>query len=166
MRPPTSADRSPRYLRITFDTESAQRKRMHDAVAHRALQIGQGSCGSGLGLLEWRRAESEVLKPLDCGFLVSNDKIRLSADISCFEEGEIEICVEPRTLAICGKERVRVGATNASPEKKSEALTFRTRSLPVDIDPRQVTARIKGSCLEVDLPKARATQLHSPTRAA
>ncbi len=172
MRSPSSTERSSsgRRLKIASVTPSQQRKRIHDAIAQRAFHISESRrCEPEHQLEDWQRAESEILRPLNCGFLMLDDKIGLSTDATCFEEGEIEIYVEPRRLTICGKERVcKPGAT---PEKgvsrlKSN-LVFHFLDLPLEIKPSQVTARFKGRTLEIDLPKASAIRkVHTHENAA
>src|ERR1700674_2280080 len=93
-----------RKLKISAVNPSEQAQRIRDVVACRAYQIYQ-SRGSrpGQELQDWRRAESEVVKPLCCGFLTQDAKISLNTDASFFQPGEIEICIEPRHLAVCGR---------------------------------------------------------------
>ena len=51
----------------------------------------------GHELKDWREAESEILHPLNCGFLVLDNRVEVNTDAASFGEGEIQICVEPQT---------------------------------------------------------------------
>ena len=163
MRTPSSSERSwkGRQLKIASVAPIQQRKRIHDAIARRAFEIcNSRGCEAGHQLEDWKRAKAEILRPLDCGFLVCDDKLDLSTDAACFEEGEIEIWAEPRRLTICGKEQIcRRGAAleKVSANRESD-LIFRYLDLPFEINPAHVTARFRGRTLEIELPKAVATQ--------
>jgi hypothetical protein len=159
-----------RRLTISAVNPSELTRRIHEAVALRAFQIYKSrGCVPGQELEDWRHAEREVVKLLSCGFLGLDDKISVDTDASIFQEGEIEICVEPRRMTVCGKERVpkgestpRVGETASRDE-----FVFYVLDLPIDIDPLQVGATFNGCCLEIDLPYARGSQtVHAPEKAA
>jgi len=163
MRQETSTERSwnGRIFQITAVSASEQSKRIHDAISLRAFQICERrGCGAGRGREDWRRAESEILAPLNCGHVIQDDKIQLSTDAACFEKGEIEICVEPRRLTLCGtpaKCTPLLTPENSGSQARKDFI-FRTLELPVAIEPSQATAKFKGRFLEIDLPKARATR--------
>lgn len=150
-----------RRLRIRQVTPEDRAAMIRDAVARRVAQNCEThGCEPGHELKDWRQAESEILSPLNCGFLVSDHSIELSTDAACFGEGEIEICLEPRHLTICGME------CNSTPEAVTKSAGFmpaghsiiRTLTLPFEIDPSEVSARFKGRMIEIELPKAYATQ--------
>lgn len=167
-----------RTLKVVAMDPGEQTKRIHDAVARRAYHIFERR-GSTLGheLEDWQRAEFETVSLLDCGCLVLDDKVSLNTDLSVFAEGVIEVCVEPHRLTICGKipHRRLVLPTRrhyAHPRKESATLerngssseedfVFRVLDLPVAIEPSRVAARFTGRTLEIDLPKAQATQERS-----
>jgi HSP20 family protein len=147
-----------RKLKISAVNPSEQAQRMHDGVARRAYQIYQSRGSSpGQQLQDWRRAESEVVKPLCCGFLSQDAKISLNTDASFFQKGEIEICVEPRRLAVCGRAcaREKEMIPGSEPSVSYSDFVFRVLDLPVEVDLSQVTARFNGPILEIDLPRAR-----------
>jgi HSP20 family molecular chaperone IbpA len=147
-----------RKLKISAVNPSEQTQRMRDAVGRRAYQLYQNrGFRPGQELQDWRRAEWEVVKPLSCGFLTQDAKISLNSDASFFQEGEIEICVEPRRLAVCGREDARKKETipGSDPSLAYSDFVFRVLDLPAEIDPSQVTARFNGRVLEIELPRAR-----------
>ena len=159
MKSALSAERSwhGRHLKITLLNPIERDAKIHDAIAQRSFQIcKKRNCAPGHQLEDWRRAESETLHLLNCGYLVLDDKIALSTDAACFEEGEIEICLEPRRLTICGRQRGRKQGvlTQKATSSLNGNLIFRALDLPVQIEPSEVTARFKGRSLEIDLPKA------------
>lgn len=159
MRPPSSTQRSwnGRRLTITSLKPIERDGRIRDAIAKRAFQICESRGGSsGHQLEDWRRADSEILRPLNCGYLVADDKIELSTDAASFGEGEIEICVQPRRLMICEKEQI---CKPGGPREKigssmNRDLVFWYLDLPLEIEPSEVTAKFRGRTLEIDLPKA------------
>jgi HSP20 family molecular chaperone IbpA len=149
-----------RHLRIRQVTPEERAAMIRDAVARRVAQNCETrGCEPSHELKDWRQAESEILRTLNCGFLVSDHSIELSTDAASFGEGEIKICLEPRHLTISGME------CNSTPETVTEPAGFmpdhsiiRTLELPFEIDPSEVSARFKGRKIEIELPKAYATQ--------
>jgi HSP20 family molecular chaperone IbpA len=145
-----------RHLKITRVTPDERAGIIRDAVAKKVFQNFESrGTEPGHELKDWRQAESEILRPLNCGFLLLDHSIELSTDAASFGEGEIEICVEPRHLTICGKERT--GTPKPVPES-ANLLTIRSLELPIEIEPSEVTAGFKGRMIEIDLPKAYARQ--------
>ncbi len=150
-----------RRLEIRQVTPEERATIIRDAVAKEVAQNCEScGCESGHELKDWRQAESEILHPLNCGFLVSDYSIKLSVDAAGFGEGEIEICVEPRHLTICGMECAGAPGTlsKSAGLKSASHSTIRTLELPLEIDPSQVSGEFKGRMLEIDLPKAYAGQ--------
>jgi len=150
-----------RHLKITRVSPNELDARIHEAIARRAYQIFE-SRGSAPGhqMEDWRRAESEIMRPLSCGFLISENKIELTADVASFNEGEIEICVEPRRLMICGTGRA--SKAGKSPEGNAahpgNDSIFRFLNLSHSVKPSEATARFKGRVLEIELPTAQRIQ--------
>ena len=156
MIPPNTRYRTGRGVHIVSVTPAEQRKRVHDAVAQRAFQICQMRKGMpGNPNEDWRRAESEICGALTCGFLVLEDRIHLSTDTKRFGEGDIEICVEPRRVTICGMESASKTPLRqeSAAVKRAAIATFRSVDLPEEIEPSRVTANLRGRSLEIDLPR-------------
>src|SRR5579863_598278 len=107
MKAPTFTMRSwnGRHLKIRQVSSEDRAAIIRDAVARRVAQNCESSgCEPGHELKDWRQAESEILRPLNCGCLILDRSIELSTDAAGFGDGEIEICIEPRHLTICGME--------------------------------------------------------------
>jgi HSP20 family protein len=144
--------RNGRHLKITHVTSDERVGIVRAAIANRAFQISESRrFEPGHELEDWRRAESEIVRPLNCGFLVSDRNIELNTDSACFGEGEIEIYVEPRRLTICGKEHT---CTQEAISESAGHLIIRTFELPTEIDHSEVSARFKGRMIEIKLPRA------------
>jgi HSP20 family molecular chaperone IbpA len=144
-----------RHLKIRRVTAEERAGIVQDAIAKKVLRNGE-SLGfePGHELKDWRQAESEILHPLNCGFLVLDNRVELSLDAASFGEGEIQICVEPRSLMICGKDHTK---TPEMTSESSDQSVIRTLELPLVIDPSGVTAGFRGRTIEIDFPKACAT---------
>jgi len=150
-----------RHLKITRVTPQERARIVRDAIAKRAFQISESrGFEAGHELEDWRQAESEMLLPLNCGFIVLERSIELRTDAECFGAGEIEICVEPRHLTICGKETACPpdAAPKQADEKSAGHSMIRSLELPLEIEPSQVSARFRGRMIEIDLPKGHAKQ--------
>jgi Hsp20/alpha crystallin family len=141
-----------RHLKIRRVTPVERAGIVQDAIAKKVLQNAEiRGFEAGRELKDWRLAESEILHPLNCGFLVLDNRVEVNTDAASFGEGEIQICVEPRNLMICGKDH-----TN-SPDiatKSADQAVIRTLELPLEIDPSAVTAGFRGRTIEIDFPKA------------
>lgn len=137
-----------RGVNIVAAKPGEQENRLREAIARRAYQLFESQgCSPGHDREDWRRAESDLVRPLACGLLARDDKVAVSTDISVFDEGRVEVCVEPRRLSLCGRPSTR----DAEGECPLREPVYRVLALPVEVDPRQVHARFNGRILEIDL---------------
>jgi len=138
-----------RGIAIVAANPREQESRLRAAVARRAYQLFESEgCSPGHAGEDWRHAETDLVRPLACGLLTRDDKVSVSADISVFDEGSVEVCVEPRRLSLCGRPRAQNAENGACPLREP---VYRVLALPVEVDPRQVHARFNGRILEIDL---------------
>lgn len=137
-----------RGVEIVAAKPREQENRLREAIARRAYQLFEShGCSPGRAGEDWRRAESDLIRPLACGLLTRDDKVSVSTDISVFDEGSVEVCVEPRRLSLCGRPRTR-DTGGACPLRES---MYRVVALPVEVDPSQVHVRFNGRILEIDV---------------
>ena len=137
-----------RGVHIVAAKPGEQENRLREAIARRAYQLFESQgCSPGHEGEDWRRAESDLVRPLSCGLLARDDRIFVSTDISAFDEGNVEVCVEPRRLSLCGRPRTQ-DAGGACPLREP---VYRVLALPVEVDPSRVHARFNGRILEIDL---------------
>jgi len=145
-----------RHLKITSVTQEEREGIVRGAIANRAFKISENrGFKPGRELEDWRRAESETMAPLNCGFLVTDHSIALCTDGACFGRGEIGICVEPRHLTICGTERtcMQEALPKSVGSKPADRLIIRSLELPLEIEPSEVSARFNGRMIEIELPR-------------
>jgi HSP20 family molecular chaperone IbpA len=139
-----------RWVRVGVTNSKARETRIRAAIAARAFELSRTHAPTaGNQLDDWRRAEAEILIPPCHGLTVTDGRLIVTTNVSCFAEGEIEILVEPRRMTLCG------GAGN--PKICHGPLgwpVFRAIALPVEVDPAGVTARFDHGMLEISLPKA------------
>jgi len=141
-----------RHLKIRRVTSVERVGIIQGAIVKKVLQNAESrGFEAGHELKDWRLAESEILRPLNCGFLVLDNSVELSLDAASFGEGEIQICVEPTHLMICGKGHTNIQGIGSKP---ADQAVIRTLELPIEIDPSAVTAGFRGRTIEIDLPKA------------
>jgi HSP20 family molecular chaperone IbpA len=132
-------------------------KRIASSVARRAFQISEArGFAPGREQEDWQRAESEIVSPLCGGWTVASDRIVVTTTAACFRNGAVEICVEPRRLAIFGRQRTSTehGMPAADRCKPQKHEIVRILGLPIDVDPSGVTARFDHCMLEISLPNA------------
>jgi hypothetical protein len=129
------------------------RKAISEAIAKRAFEIyQQQGYRSGQDRYNWRVAESELVQPLPCGVLVSNNEITISVFSSVFmakDINEIEACVEPHSLILIGKKRSVSG---------EDVGAVRILPLKDEFDPTSAKLRQNGPYVEIEIHKSRANK--------
>jgi hypothetical protein len=171
MREPTRSNQSwnGRTLKVMPIRSAKCTKKISDIVARRAFQISEAPRFTpGHEIEDWKQAESEIVSPICGGWTVADGGIVATVAASFYKEGAIEVCVEPRRLAIFGKRQTSghnmpAEGVNDTPEKE----IVRIADLPVEIDPAGATARFDHCMLEISLPNARSACVVPPgSRAA
>jgi hypothetical protein len=133
--------------------------KMHDAVAWRAYHLFEvRGCIPGHETEDWARAESEIVGPLACGSLDQDYRICLTVDTTCFDEGPIEMWLEPQRLTLCGFDpnHKPFPAPRGQPARLRRDWIFRVHDFAVNLDPGGVIARFNGPALDIYLAKASA----------
>ena len=152
----------PQELRIRPVVGNELKNKIHAAVAWRAYQFYE-ECGRLFGhdVEDWERAEAKVVRPMDCGVLVEDNRVCLTVDPSLFDDGPIELYVEPRRITLCGYDPSRRPLPTApgEPPRVRRDWIFRVHDFDVDVDPSAVTARFNGPVLNVYLAKAQPREV-------
>jgi hypothetical protein len=159
------ASRKLHDLSIRLVAGDELQSKIHDAVAWRAYHLFEvRGCIPGHETEDWARAESEIVRPLNCGSLDQDSRICLTLDSTCFDEGPIEMWLEPRRLTVCGFDpnRKPFPVPPGQPERLRRDWIFRVHEFAVELDPSGVIARFNGPALDIYLTKAGA---HVETRA-
>ena len=147
----------PHELRIRTVTGSDLQAKIHDAIAWRAYELYEARGGAGGHDAEdWKQAEAEVVRPLPCGFLEQDHRVCLTADASHFDEGPIELWVEPRRLTLCGFDGTRkpLPVKPGEPPRPRRDWLFLVHDFAVELDPGAVTARFNGPVLDIYVRRA------------
>jgi hypothetical protein len=144
-------------LNIRLVAGDELQSKMHDAVAWRAYHLFEvRGCIPGHETEDWARAESEIVGPLTCGALEQDHRICLTVDTTCFDEGPIEMWMEPQRLTLCGFDpnHKPFPVPPGQPERPRRNWIFRVHEFAVELDPAGVTARFNGPALDIYLAKA------------
>lgn len=151
--------RDKELVQVTTVAADEQIRRIHAAIARRAFEIFESRGSAAWHELEdWRSAETELMSNLCFGQTTIGPNLWLGTDASRFREGSIGIWVAPRQLTIFGKPSARKRsslAVNGS-DDSATAKVFRVIALTDEVDPATVTARIRGSALEISAKKVTA----------
>jgi hypothetical protein len=127
------------------------------AIAKRAYEIYQrGGRLPGGGQENWHLAESEILQPLCCGILESEDEIIVSLFHSAVggkSIQEIEVIVEPHRLIL-------VGNKQSGSESGKRTSIYRVLPLREEFDPFSAKLRQRGSFWK--LAHARSEGIRKP----
>ena len=146
---------------VKRETISQHVDKIFDSIAKRANELSDGNGRtSGHDLDDWFKAELELLYPVRVHVADSGENLDVRADVPGFNEKEIAISVEPRTLTITGK---REGNKE---HKEGKMIYSRSRcnqmlriiELPMTVDADRTTATLKNSVLELTMPKAAKTK--------
>ena len=152
--PPSSTMRDGgHWIKAKIGNTADCRKAISEAIAKRAFEIypHQG-CRPGQDRYNWRVAESELVQPLPCGVLVSNDEIIISVFSSVFiakDIDEIEACVEPHSLILVARKMSASG---------EDVAAVRIFPLKDEFDPTSAKLRQKGPCVEIEIHKSQANK--------
>ena len=132
-------------------------------VANRAAEIAQRSGGSpDQNLDTWGLAESQVEKPLMCGFISKEGGgCRVTLNSSSVGRNEIDISAEPHRLILLGWNKARG-------EKERGEPAVRVLSLRDEVDPSSLKIRQAGHMLDIELDSCAAcgSVLSTPRTAA
>jgi HSP20 family molecular chaperone IbpA len=143
---------------------SAEAKQMFDLIAKRAYEIFEAKGrAKGRELENWLEAEGELFERTPINVKESGDELTVLADVRGFTPRELEVDLEPKRVTIIGKhdnQADRRTETNISPETRATRL-LRSLQLPVEVDTRHATARLRRGVLELDVRKAMATKRNS-----
>jgi hypothetical protein len=141
------------WAKARLGNAASCRKAISEAIAKRAYEIYENrGCRPGQDRNNWRVAESELVQPLPCMVLKSNDEITISSFSSVLglkEINEIDACVEPHRVILvgtkCSASGEGVGAVRVLPLKD-------------EIDPTTAKLRQNGPYVEIEIRKSRASK--------
>jgi HSP20 family molecular chaperone IbpA len=135
---------------------SAEAKELFDSIARRAYEIFESEGRvPGHALDDWLQAEAELFQRAPLKITESREGVTVQADVRGFAPKVLEVDLEPRRVTIIGK-RYNTAKRSTDTGNSSESLTtelLRTMQLPVEIDTRHATARLKRGILELDMKK-------------
>jgi hypothetical protein len=133
-------------VKVRIGNAAKCRKAISEAIAKRAYEIYQNQgCRTGQDRDNWRVAESELVRPLSCLVLKSNDEANISVFSSVLgskDIDEIEACIEPHSLILVGR-------------NGEEVVAVRMLPLRDEFDPSSVKLRQNGSYAEIQICKTR-----------
>jgi hypothetical protein len=151
----TANHRGRRTANVKIGNTAARLKEISAAIAKRAYEIyeRQGR-RSGCDRENWLLAEREILQPLCCGVLESEDRIIISLFCSALgtdEVEEIELCIEPHRLIIAGKK-------GPSAVLDKDDRVYRVLPLAEEFDLSSVKLRQHGPQLEIEIRKSKVSK--------
>jgi HSP20 family molecular chaperone IbpA len=124
-----------------------------ELIAQRAYEIYQ-SRGGGHGFHEedWFQAEQEILPKLEPDYEVTENEVRVTAQVPGFDASDLEVVVGHKRAVVCGVHR-------ASGQRGADGRTIKKVmgifELPFAINPAASRAMLRSGRLEVMLPRAR-----------
>lgn len=136
---------------------SVEAMKMFDSIARRAHEIFESKGRvRGRDLDDWIQAEAELFQLMPFDVSESGEGLTVRTEVRGFAPRELEIDVEPRRVTILGKhkrnEETRTDSSVRSDKHSNQLL--RCLQLPVDVDTRHVTARLRRGILELEMKKA------------
>lgn len=136
-----------------------QRKsEIQNMIARRAYQhFEHRGRVPGHELEDWEQAETELLVyPCRHDLKESAEAIILHAELpGYFTADELKVSVEAHRLMVSGEREISVisgDAKGTHSELRTQRI-FRIHDLPADVDPSKSTATLKGTMVEIVLPK-------------
>lgn len=146
-------------VEVVSAPELEQRKSEIQAmIARRAYELFEYRGGaSGHEIDDWVQAEYELLYPCRHDLKESAEAIILHAELpGSFAASQLKVSVETRCLMVSGERELSVICANneGTHREKRVQRIFRVHDLPVDVDPSKAKATLKGTTVEIVLPKA------------
>lgn len=135
---------------------STQARELFDSIARRAYEIFESEGRlQGHALDDWLQAEAELFQRAPLKITESREGVTVQADVRGFAPKELEVDLEPRRVTIIGKRcnSAKVGTDTSSSSETLTTELLRTMQLPMEIDTRHATARLKRGILELDMKK-------------
>ena len=136
---------------------SVEARKMFDSIARRAYEIFESKGRvRGCDLDNWIQAEAELFKPTPFDVSESGEGFTVRTEVRGLAPRELEIDMEPQRVTILGKHKGKEGTRTDSSvrsDKQSNQL-LRCLQLPVEVDTRHVTARLRRGVLELEMKKA------------
>lgn len=123
------------------------------SIAQRAYEIYQ-SRGSkhGADQDDWFTAEQEILRPLSIERYVTDNALRLTAQLPGFAAKDLEVSIGHRRAVICG---IHPDSNQAADTSCKDRKVMRIVELPFDVDPVLARATLQSGKLQVVLPRSR-----------
>jgi HSP20 family protein len=142
---------------LLSQTDSKIAKEALQAVSRRAFELYEKrGKKEGYALEDWVRAESEILCKVPAGFLTSDDGLVLYLGVAGVGRDNLEVCVEPRRVTICGKRAtgtIRHVRFSGEPSLRKNYL-LDTLTLPMEVDQACASAQLSNGTLELKFSKA------------
>ena len=142
---------------VAADVLLNQKNEVQNAIARRAYELFEDhGRTNGHDIDDWIEAKVEVVRGYRHDLKESAGAIVFRAELPCsFTTDQLNVSVEPRRLMLSGETEldvIRGGDTPAHTEKRTQHI-FGVEELPVDVDPSQAVANLKGDLLEVVMPR-------------
>jgi HSP20 family molecular chaperone IbpA len=120
-------------------------------IAQRAYEIYESRGGShGSDQDDWLRAEEELLPKLPTEYDVTDDAVRLTAKVPCFDAKELEVEVGHRLAVVCG---VHYDSNKLPANHRKSERVMGIIELPFDVDPLLARATLRSGTLQIVLPR-------------
>jgi HSP20 family molecular chaperone IbpA len=121
-------------------------------IAQRAYEIYLSRGGThGSDQDDWFSAEGELLPKLAIDYNVTDSAVQLTTQVPGLNAKDLEVAVGHRLAVVLGIHSDSNQGANGSPQNKK---VMRVVELPFDVDPGLSKATLKGSTLQVVLPRA------------
>ena len=148
---PENAILGEHVVHVEIGNAADYRERISAAVSRRAYEIYQRH-GSrpGQDQENWHQAECEILLPLTCGVLRSEDGVVVELHLGALAALNLEkivVCVEPHRLLLVGEKRLAA-------RSGEEPYVYRFHIFKIECDPNSIKLRQHGALLEIEIRKA------------
>ena len=131
-----------------------------DSISRRAYELFENRGSTyGSDLDDWFRAESELVKPVKCHVLESDDRLIAHAEVPGFGPHEIKVSLEPRWLKIGGRRETSENRNTGEAIMYSLGHSllpadqiFHVAELSAEVDPSKANVTFKDGMLEIVMP--------------
>lgn len=121
-------------------------------IAQRAYEIYQVRGGGHVSDQEdWFSAEQEVLHPLAIEENLTENALRLTAQLPGFDAEDLEVVIGHRRAVICG---VHPDSNDSGDNHGRDTKVMQIVELPFEVNPRLSRATLESGTLQVVLPRS------------
>ena len=149
---------------VTAESLRDREREIHDTIAEHAYRLFEArGRQDGHHLEDWLAAEREVLHLCRRELKETTNSVICMFEVGSFDADDLNVSVEPHRVTVSGERNVNAlrADERGTHEERHPVHIFRTVEFPAEVDPSKASAILKGTRLEIVMPKVTAVKTSS-----